>query len=324
MIYFIYGNQNIRIKSQTKAIVKKDLPETDEMNYVRFDGNLTVVQECLDEACSLPLGYDFKVVILENCYFLSKERVKNKIESDQDYDALVKYIENPNPQCDLILTLASGEIDTKHKVYKALVANNATIIPIKEPTAQEWNEVVKKYCAEKLGVKIDYDAIKELTIRTNGDYGLLSNSGKKLALYTDHVTLQDVVLMVARPLEDNSFQMFNYLLNGQNSKAIGLYRDLKVSNTNPITLTGMLANQFRLLDQVFYLASQKYTVDDTAKELGIKPIRVTIMSKFYRKIKPQRIREILEELFVLDKNIKSGQVDRDYAFELFLINFRID
>ena len=324
MIYFIYGNQNIRIKSQTKAIVKKSLPETDDMNYVRFDGNLTLIQECLDEANYLPLGYDFKVVVVENCYFLNKEKARNKIEADQDYDALVKYIQNPNPQCDLILTLASGEIDTKHKVYKALEENKATIIPIKEPTASEWNEVVKKYCNEKLGVKIDYDAMKELTVRTNGDYGLLSNSGKKLALYTDHITLKDVILMVARPLEDNSFQLFNYLLDGQNTKAIGLFRDLKVANTNAIVLIGMLANQFRLLDQVFYLASLKMTVEDIAKELNIKPIRVTIMSKHYRKIKSQRIKDILEDLFTLDKNIKSGLVDRDYAFELFLINFRVD
>lgn len=323
MIYFIYGNQNIRIKSQVKAIIKKVLPETDEMNYAKFDGNLTLIQECVDEANFTPLGYDYKVVQVDNCYFLAKERTKNKIEADQDYNALIKYIENPNPDCDLILTVSSPDIDTKHAVYKAL-DGKATIIPLKEPTSQEWVEIVKKYCAEKLDAKIDYDAMKELTVRTNCDYALLSNSAKKLALYTDHITYKDVVLMVARPLEDNSFQIFNDLLNGQNTKALGLYRDLKVANTNPITLVGMLASQFRLLDQVFYLASQKYSVDDTAKELGIKPIRVTIMSKFYRKIKPQRIKDILEELFILDKDIKSGQIDRDYAFELFLINFRID
>lgn len=323
MVYFIYGNQNIRIKSQTKAIVKEKLPEQDEMNYVRFDGNLTLVQECVDEANFLPLGYENKVVVVENCYFLAKEKTRNKIESDQDYDTLIKYIENPNPQCELILTVATSEIDTKHKVYKTL-QEKGTIVPIKEPTASEWVEVVKKYCNEKLGVKIDYDAMKELTARTNGDYGLLSNSAKKLALYTDHITLNDVILMVARPLEDNSFQIFNDLLNGQNSKAIGLYRDLKVTNPNPQTLVGMLATQFRLLDEVFYLASQKMSVEQVAAELNIKPIRVTIMSKFYRKIKPQKIKDTLEELFILDKNIKSGQVDRDYAFELFLINFRID
>ena len=323
MVYFIYGNQNIRIKSQTKAIVKEKLPEQDEMNYVRFDGHLTLVQECVDEANFLPLGYENKVVVVENCYFLAKEKTRNKIESDQDYDTLIKYIENPNPQCELILTVATSEIDTKHKVYKAL-QEKATIVAIKEPTASEWVEVVKKYCNEKLGVKIDYDAMKELTARTNGDYGLLSNSAKKLALYTDHITLNDVILMVARPLEDNSFQIFNDLLNGQNSKAIGLYRDLKVTNPNPQTLVGMLATQFRLLDEVFYLASQKMSVEQVAAELNIKPIRVTIMSKFYRKIKPQKIKDTLEELFVLDKNIKSGQIDRDYAFELFLINFRID
>ena len=324
MIYLIYGNQNIRIKKQCKAIAKKVLEVTDEMNYVRFDGNLTVVQEAVDEANFVPLGYDYKVVIIENCYFLSKEKTRNKIEADQDYKALISYIENPNPDCDLILTLVASELDSKNEVYKKLSEKNATIVQIKEPTTQEWNEIVKKYCQEKIEFKIDYDAIKELAIRTNGDYGLLVNSVNKLALYTDHIQLKDVVTMISRPLDDNSFQMFNDLLNGQNTKAISLFRDLQVGNVNAIVLISMLASQFRLLDEVFYLIKEKYTIEDIAKELGIKPIRVTIMSKFYRTIKPARIKETLEELFLLDKNIKSGLVDRDYAFELFLIKFNVD
>ena len=113
-------------------------------------------------------------------------------------------------------------------------------------------------------------------------------------------------------------------MNGQNMKALGLFRDLQVSNVQPIVLISMLAGQFRLLDQVLFLMKERWNVDDAAKELGIKPIRVQIMSKFARSITSSEIKNILEELFILDKNIKSGQIDRDYGFELFLINFKLN
>ena len=42
----------------------------DEINFVRYDGNNTLVQEVVDDANSVPLGYDHKVISLDNCYFL--------------------------------------------------------------------------------------------------------------------------------------------------------------------------------------------------------------------------------------------------------------
>ena len=56
--------------------------------------------------------------------------------------------------------------------------------------------------------------------------------------------------MVTRPLEENAFLLFNYLLDGKNIEAVSLYRDLKSSNAKPETLIPMIANQFRLLNRV--------------------------------------------------------------------------
>ena len=83
MIYLISGKQNIRLKSQMKSIVKKSLKEIDPMNFVKFDGSLTLIQDIIDEANYIPLGYDFKAVVVDSPYFLLKERTRNKIESDK-------------------------------------------------------------------------------------------------------------------------------------------------------------------------------------------------------------------------------------------------
>ena len=321
MIYLIYGNQTPSIKSRVKKIIKENLPENDEMNLVKFDASNVLVQEWIDEANYVPLGYDHKIVIAENCYFLLKSKPKNKIEADQNYGELTNFLMHPSEDCDLILTVPSLAIATSSDIYK-LIKEVGKIIEIPDLDQHGWKDGVRKYCLENLHLKIDNDALNELADRTAGDVALLQTSCAKLALYTDHIKYEDVLLMVVRPLEDNTFLIFNHLITGKNAEAVKLFRDLRVSNVEPVTLISMLGNQFRLLNQVFYLYKNGRTDEEIAKELNIKPIRAQILRKNTGLVSEKAIHRTLNELFELDLQIKSGLVDRFYAFELFLINFK--
>lgn len=321
MIYFIFGLQSASIKARIKKISKQSLDFIDEMNFAKFDGSQTLIQDWVDEATFIPLGYDKKVISVENCYFLQKSKGKNKIESEQDYDKLINYLKFPNESTDLILSVVSNELDEKSELVK-LLRNKSNVIQIAEPDKNQWRDYVRMYCVDQLKMKIDKDALIELGDRTATDVALFQNNAKKLALYKDHITYEDVCLMVQKPLEDNVFQIFNHLLNGHNAEALSIYRDLRVSNTEPVYLINVLANQFRLLQQIKYLYSfKKMSDEEIAKELGIKPIRVSIIKKNIFSISDKTLRKTLDDLFALDSNIKSGTIDRFYAFEMFLINF---
>lgn len=324
MIYLIAGKQNVRLKSQMKNIIEKTIKAVDSMNFVKFDATNTLVQEIVDEANYLPLGYDNKAVVVDNCYFLLKEKGKVKIDSDQDYDKLIDYINHPDETTDLIFLVntSDSDIDSKSKIYQAIEANGQ-VVALSEPKENEWQQVVAVYFKKKWpDTVIDSDAIYELARRTEGDYASLYNNGSKLALYTNHIRFEDVTLMVTRPLEENAFMLFNYLIDEKNIEAVSLYRDLKNGNVEPVTLIGMIANQFRLLNRVSYLAKKGMNQDEIAKELNINPIRAKILRKNSFLISQKRINQTLEDLYQLDLQIKSGLVDRFYSFELFLINFK--
>lgn len=320
MVILIHGNQSIRINSQLKAILKNTLGEVDELNYSRFDFTQTPIYEILDDVSYLPLGYDHKVVAVDNCFFVGKDKYKDKLNNPEDFNELKDTIKRKDDGLVLVLLLSSANVDKKNEIYK-LIEEYGQIFYIADPDAKQWPEVVKAFF-NKQNVQIDYPALREFSERTLGDYAALSSNGQKLVLYTNHITLDDVNLMVTRPLEDNTFQIFNYLLNKDNSSAIGLFRDLKVSNVEPVVLISQLASQFRLLGEVLYLANCRMDNDSIAEELKIKPVRVQIMRKYQFSISLNKIRNVLDELFELDRQIKSGQVDRYYAFELFLINFK--
>lgn len=325
MIYFVYGNQSPTIKSQIKKIAASFLGEgnVDEFNFVKLDGHNTLVQEAVDEVRYVSLGYDKKVVSLENCYFLIKPKPKNKIDADQDFDALKQLIEEDknNEEGALILSVTSSSIDEKNSIV-LLLKEKAKIVEIADPDEKTFLEYIKSYCA-KYQIVIDRDALNELAFRTDGDVALFKNSIIKLSLYTDHIRYSDVVKMVTRKLEDNAFLLSNLLIENRNVEALALFKDLKVSNTEPVTLISQLANQFRLINQVRYLLRyKKLSQEEVAKELKIKPGRAYILSKNLSLISENAINNALESLYKLDLDIKSGQVDRYYAFELFLLNFK--
>lgn len=323
MIYLVSGKQNIRLKSQMKNIVKKSLAETDAMNFVRFESLLTPVQEIVREANYLPLGYDHKAIIIDNPYYLLKEKSRNKIESEQDYASLINYLTNPNPDCDLIFlaNTADSEINKKNELYR-LIEKYGQIVDVPEPEKNQWLDIVRQYFKEKWpNHVVDSEAINEIARRTDGDYASLFNNGAKVALYSNRITYETVNLLITRPLEENAFMLFNYLIDVRNADAIALFRDLKTSNVEPVTLISLLANQFRLLNRVSYLSRHGSNSDQIAKELSINPIRAKILRKNSFVISRKTIDQTLENLFQLDLQIKSGLADRYFSFELFLINF---
>ena len=320
MICFIYGNQGPTVKSQIRKIGESFLngEKPDDLNFIKLDGNNFLVQDVVDECQYVALGYEKKVVSLENCYFLLKPKPRNKIDADQNYDELLNYINNGGvEETLLILSVTSSLIDERSALIKAL-KEKAKVVEIADPDEKGWNEYVKMIASKK-GINIDKDAANELANRTNGDVGLFSNYLQILSLYTDHITYDDVCLMVNKPLEDNAFQIFNLLLDKKNAEAVKLFKDLRINNVEPVTLIGQLSNQFRLLNQIYYLNKKRYTKEDIASELKIKPGRVYILSRFLPLISEATIHKTLDDLYNLDLDIKSGQVDRYYAFEMFLL-----
>ena len=323
MIYFIYGDQPSLIKHKIKKITKEALEVKDEMNFASFDANNVLVQDIVDEANYVPLGYDNKVVVMENAYFLLKNKTKNKIESDQDYNVLIDYINNPSDSTEFIITVIGKELDEKSEIV-ALLKEKAKVSEANLPDKDNWRKYVKDYVNISLKATIEPDAVNELALRCEGDMMLMQNNAKKLALYTNHIRYEDVLLLVTPRLEEDAFQLYNYLISGRKENALNLYKDLRVANVEPVSLITMLSNQFRLLNEIMFLSRKKLSDDDIGKILNIKPVRAKIIRKQVSLISEKQVHKILKDLYNLDLNIKSGLVDRFYAFELFLINFQVN
>lgn len=327
MNFIIYGEQSVMIKNRLKKVVKERLDFVDEMNFVKFDMANTSLLDVIEEASYMPLGYDHKIIVLEDALFLEKTKVtkgKKKInDNNEEIEKFINYLKHPNEDTDLILTLNSVNIDKTSDIYKLLV-ENGKVYELLSVDKKDLPTYIYRYFNETLNTKIDRDAIDELASRIKGDLNIFVNEANKLSLYTNHVRYEDVIKLVNKPLDENAFEMFNFLMGKRNGDAIKLFRDLCVNSVEPVTLISLLSNQFRLLYQIIYLAKSGYTNEQIAKELNIKEGRVYILKKYMYTMSMKEILATLDTLFKLDYNIKSGQVDRIYAFEMFLINFQLN
>lgn len=314
MNYILYGELYPMIRKHLNKILKERLGDVDGFNVTKIDLEESTLDEVIYESSSLPLGYEKKAVVVDNCDFLTKDVEKN------DEEKVLDMLNNSTDDIDLIFILRNENVDKKGKIFN-YIKENGQVLEFLNISKEEWPLYVRKYFKNK-NVEITQEAINELSNRVDGDLTRFMNEAEKLCLYKNSITLADVTLMVAKPLEDDAFQMSNALFRGENGVAISIYRDLKLLGQKFVdALVPMLASQFRFISEVCFLDSRGLDKDDIAKELGVSPVRVKIALKNSRNISRRQIANALDKLYNLDLQIKSGQIDRSYGLELFLINF---
>ncbi|MBP5091564.1 MAG: DNA polymerase III subunit delta [Bacilli bacterium] len=324
MIHLIFSEQDVMAKEAASKLIKKDFPEKTEFNFVSFDMLVTPLKDAARECETLSFAFDRKCVVLENCQFL-KSRTKWKPAKDDRPEELLEYLKHPNPDVDLYFLLYDGAVDTKNQYYKAIIDAKGVVDEVKNLSPEDWLRYIPSYFAKR-GGKIDPQATRELSLRIDGDYGRFKNEADKLLSYAngEDITLGTIEEMVAPYVEDDVYKMSNALTRGDNHSALKIYRDLKSrSSIDEITLIGLLAKQFVFLDQVRFLDAKGYDSRMIGQELGCKPIRAEIAMKSLFRISEQRLSKIMEQLYATDKSILSGRVLGEYAFTLFLTNFRL-
>ena len=314
MNYILYGELYPMIRKHLNKLLKERLGEVDDFNVTKIDLEESSLDEVAYEASSLPLGYEKKAVVVDGCLFLTKDVEK------ADEDKVLEILKNSQDDIDLFFILRSEKIDNKGKIFN-YVKENGQVFEFLNISKEDWPIYIRKYFKNK-NVEITSEAITELSNRVDGDLTRFMNEADKLCLYKNSITLADVTLMVSKPLEDDAFQMSNALFRGENGVAISIYRDLKLLGQKFVdALIPMLASQFRFISEVCFLDARGLEKEDIASELGVSPVRVKIALKNSRNISRKQIANALDKLYNLDLQIKSGQIDRSYGLELFLINF---
>lgn len=323
MITIIFSPEPLLAKTRAKILVRKSLPVRNETNYVSFNMSVTSVKELASECEFLPLGEEKKVVVAENCAFLEKA-VKGKAKANiEGLEELAAFCKRPSDYVDLYLLVNADKLDEKNPIVMA-VRKEGNVIEERKPDEAYFRAAMGNFL-QKRNMGIDPRAADELLRRVGDDFGRFSNDLRKLEIYStgEDITLEAVKTLVAPKLEDDAFAVSNALLRNDVKEAFRIYRDLKVANTDEIVLISLLSNQFRFMDQVFYLDAKGYGSGQIAEQLSAHPYRVSKTLQSLEMAGSETIAKILDDLYLADKAILTGSSSGEFAFSRFLANFTI-
>ena len=310
-VYAFYGDESFLIDEEIKKIIEKH-PNSEVIKYDLEESSLNLL---LEDALSLSLFNEHKIIIGSNANFLSASDTKGKV--NQNVEDLLKYIDNPNDTSTIIFTLSTN-IDKRKKIVKQLLSKSI----VKECNKLTADNAVlfAKDIFSKANFQVGYSALNKLVHKTGNNLYLLNSECNKLMIYKNEekkIELDDVDQMVERYDIDNLFALTDAVVKKDINGALSLYQELLKRNEEPIKIIVIIANQFRLIFQVKRLKSKGLSDSEIASELAVHPYRVKLAKE--TNLSEKELLKYLTTLADLDEQIKTGKINKDVGLELFLL-----
>ena len=307
--YLLYGQDNSIIENELKKIIEK-LNIKDQVKYT-IDN--TKIEDILEDASTISMFADKKVIIIENCDFFSTGKTLESIE------LLEKYLTNYNKDTYIIFITTKEKIDTRKKIYK-LLNKEGKIIECQKKDKNYINNYIKEYIEEnnyKLE-SIDYFINK---VGTNLDNA--KNELDKLFMYkieTKTIKNEDIDKIAIKNIEEEIFSLTDAIIAKDTKKSLDLLENFLNKNYDEIAILMLLASQFRFLLQVKLLLNQNKNYDEIAKILEANPYRIKFTIKKLYNYTKEDLTQKIKKIATLDHDIKLGLIDKKTAVELLILN----
>lgn len=318
-VYLVLGEERYLADVFRRELSREMIQtEDDELNFAAFDMEDTPLSFAIEEASTIPFFGDYRLVVVERPYFLTGE--KRTGGPEHDLDALSKYLEDPSPSTVLVFFANYPKMDERKKIVKQL-KKVATVIDVKHMEEREVRQYMQKYIQNE-GYSISPEGFDLFLRLTDVELSKMMAEIAKLLLYatdTKKITKTMVEELVPKSLEHNIFDMVNYVMAGQTGAAISLYRDLLLQGEETIKINAILVSQFRLLLQTKILMDLGYQQNNISDLLKIHPYRVKLAMQQARSFSQEVVGTIFDELIENDYKMKTGKMEKELLFELFIL-----
>lgn len=310
MNYLFYGTETFLITNEINKIKKEN--NIDDFSITNYDLDNSNINDILDDAKTIPLFSDKKLIICNNANIFNSQNKKNI--SDNDIEKLIEYFENPNDQT--IIVFQTDSIDGKRK----------TVTRIKKfGIVKEFNKTDNLYSIVKdmfNDYKISNNSINLLINRVGKNVSILKQEIDKLKIYKydeKEITDKDIMDCTEEKIDGDVFDLIDAIATKNTNKSLTIYNELLKYNESPIKILTLLANYYRTLFQAKSLINKGHTEKEAADILEANPYYINQVLKKGKNIPINKTIEYLKKLADLDYNIKTNKIDQISGLELFII-----
>lgn len=305
MVYLLYGTKDFQIEEEIKKLSKG----LDEMNINKYDLNNDLLSLAIEDAKTMSLFDDKKLVIIDNANMFTGSTSK-------DSEIVEEYLNHINENTTLVLIVHNDKLDTRKKITK-LINKVGKVIAFNDEL--DMTNLVRRLLKD---YNIDYKTINLFLDRVGNNPLIIQNEINKIKIYKENdktITDEDILNLTTKLIEIDIFKLIDYIVRKDKEKALELYYEMLKMNEEPIKIIVILANQFRIMYQSKELLKKGYSEKDIANILKIHPYRVKLAIQNSRNYTSEVLLKNLNNLADIDIGIKTGILNKDLALELFIL-----
>ncbi|MED4404085.1 DNA polymerase III subunit delta [Metabacillus fastidiosus] len=316
--HVLFGEETYLLQSKKDEIIKSNLSaEETILNVSVHDARETSIQEVIDDCQMMSFLGGKRVIVVKDCYFLTTEKVKEKIE--HDIDRLQSYLESPNEETVLILMVPYEKMEGRKKVVKNM-KKLAAVYEGKPLASYKLFDWIISF-TKREGILISNEAINVLINYVGSNLFQLEQELRKMALYIgkeNELQKEDVESLVSKTLEQDIFKLINSVVKKDLQQSFEILEDMFRQGESSIKIINLIARQFRIIFQVRELNGQGLSKVEMGSKLKISPYVIGLSLDMIDSYQSKELLSILSKLSELDYQIKIGQLPKEIALETFI------
>ena len=293
-----------------------------DLNFAFFDMKEVDYNSLELELVSLPFFADEKIVILD--HFVDITTAKKRFLTDDELKSFEEYFDNPSPTTKLII-FAEGKLDSKRRLVK-LLKRDAKVFDAVEAKEQELHQYFQKW-SQKEGLQFANQSFENLLIKSGFQFSEIQKNLVFLQSYKEDSIIEeeDIVNAIPKTLQDNIFDLTQFILTKKMDQARDLVRDLTLQGEDEIKLIAVMLGQFRTFTQVKILAESGQTESQIASSLGSflgrnpNPYQIKFALRDSRGLSLSFLKQAIYYLIETDYQIKTGLYEKSFLFEKALL-----
>ncbi len=313
-VYLFTGSSEIFIKNRMNRIIQGYDPK--ETTVIRYDMETTSLSTVLTDILTIPFLEKQKIIILRRPRFLKTihQDEKNAVKD------FIKYLKDPVETTILLIDATNMNISNTNEIYKVL-KNTAFIVNYDNTEEIEIKGWIIRTLAIN-NIEITDDALTLFLEYLNNDQIRMEHEIDKLISYGSVdgiITKQDIQTLVSQDINKEIYSLIKEIIKKDSMRVNEIYTKIANNTKDVMGIISLISSTFRDLLTTAKLLKKGYSQNDIAKFYGVSTGRAYYLVKDAKSFKLEDLEENVNKLAELDFKIKSGQIDKNFGIELFLL-----
>lgn len=320
-IYLLFGEETFLLESSLKKVKKIFGEILPGINYIQIDD--TNIEELIPDIQTPAFGYEKKLIIVKNSGIFRKEGRKQTNKIKELKQKVYKYFEDNIQEIKDGNVVVFIEDDAENNELYKLINKEGIVCNFEKQTQ---GQIIKRLKAifSAYKVNIDEQALKYLIDSCGNGMQELINESRKLIEYAGEngkIEKNDIDLLCIKEVNAVIFTLTDSLGKKDIKTALNTLKNL-IYNKEPIQkILVTLYNHFKKL---YFTKLALNKNKDIAEALNLKANQMFLVNKYKTQasyFETIDLKSILNELILLDKNSKIGQIDLNIGLEAILAKY---